>query len=196
MSLKNILSFFFLSILTLQIQSQTIKTISLTRYFPYERHNSFYLFPALYENTMSDRNILDGLDTLPGKMKIYLILSKSDSSRYAILTMRYGTIGSLFARYGIIDSYENGNMKRVIVFNKEKKASKGYAEYYEDGRLATVGFYRRGNKHRKWIYYDDQGHLLKKEKYKNGVLIKQKQYDDLEYERTTPRGDEMKYKIG
>ena len=46
-----------------------------------------------------------------------------------------------------------------------------YSVNYSSGRLKEKGFYKGGLKHKLWLYYTETGVLMRKEKWKNGVLI-------------------------
>jgi antitoxin component YwqK of YwqJK toxin-antitoxin module len=43
-------------------------------------------------------------------------------------------------------------------------------EYYSDGKLKCTGIYKWDLKHGRWKYFDENGNIIKKERWKMGVL--------------------------
>lgn len=68
--------------------------------------------------------------------------------------------------------------KILFVYNKKRQEQMNFTgpnsyyqkTYYPSGELEFEGFIKEGEKHGKWKYYDKDGNLTRKEKYKNGIL--------------------------
>ena len=68
--------------------------------------------------------------------------------------------------------------KVFMVYNKKRKEQVNFTgpntyyqkTYYPGGELESEGFFKEGQKHGKWKYYDKDGNQTRKEKFKNGVL--------------------------
>ena len=77
-----------------------------------------------------------------------------------------------FAMLTKITYYPNGKPNEIKHFNEETSLKEGiWVSHYFNGEKKIEGFYRHDLKHGLWKYRDDTGKLIKKEKYKNGVLI-------------------------
>ncbi|MBN2213077.1 MAG: toxin-antitoxin system YwqK family antitoxin [Bacteroidales bacterium] len=65
--------------------------------------------------------------------------------------------------------FESGNLKAILIFDENT----GYAKasiYYEDGALASEGYYLNSEKDSVWSYYSYYDHKLKsRETYKKGI---------------------------
>ena len=61
--------------------------------------------------------------------------------------------------------YENGNLKEVGTYQKDKVAGP-IQKFYPSGKLKAKGNYREWRiRVGEWIYYDEQGKIIKKENY-------------------------------
>ncbi|MFZ6053193.1 toxin-antitoxin system YwqK family antitoxin [Halocola ammonii] len=68
--------------------------------------------------------------------------------------------------------------KIFYVYKKKRKEQLNFTgpntyyqkTYYPSGELESEGFFKEGQKHGNWKYYDKDGNQTRKEKYKNGVL--------------------------
>lgn len=45
-----------------------------------------------------------------------------------------------------------------------------YTEHYPNGKIKVKGYYKHGKKHRNWFYFNENGVMFKREKYKEDVL--------------------------
>jgi len=52
-----------------------------------------------------------------------------------------------------------------------------YKELYKSGHPKEQGYFRDGKKHKTWIYYNENGTVHLKEKWKSGALIWQIFYE-------------------
>src|SRR4030043_1088029 len=65
--------------------------------------------------------------------------------------------------------FESGNLKAILIFDEKTGYSKARI-FYEDGTLASAGYYSGSNKDSIWNYYSYYDRKLKSgETYKNGV---------------------------
>lgn len=65
--------------------------------------------------------------------------------------------------------YENGVSKYITDYSKELRP---FTEYYENGVVKKTGFLRQGSKSEGlWIYYSEEGEVIKEEVYVNGKLV-------------------------
>ena len=53
-----------------------------------------------------------------------------------------------------------------------------YKEFYAAGQLKISGHYKSGIKNKTWLYYEEGGKLLSKEKWKNGELEWKVKYEN------------------
>lgn len=72
--------------------------------------------------------------------------------------------------------YENGNIKKRIAYEDSLKHGK-YEEYYNDGVLKSIGFYKEDTVVGDVKFYSLGGHLIEKNSYQNGVLRYVAKYD-------------------
>jgi len=70
--------------------------------------------------------------------------------------------------------YDNGIRKAVINYEKGKK--EGNAEYfYRSGIIKIEAKYNKGKEDGKWTFYDDKGQKILVQKWKDGVMTKEKE---------------------
>lgn len=150
------------------------------------------IIPLKYDTTLWDVFILDCIDSLPGGLfhsKMYNLLYADDSTKLAI-QVNEGTY--LFhTRYEVVEYYKNGNVKRRTYYNKEEMKYWSF-NYYPDGAPESKGRYKyfiSGEKNRstyaafyptkngKWLYFNADGKLIRKEKYSGGTLKSSKDYN-------------------
>ncbi len=66
--------------------------------------------------------------------------------------------------------YETGQVRsESIAVNNEYEGE--YKEYFEDGKIKIIGTLKNSDKDGLWSEYSSEGKVIKKEKYKKGVLI-------------------------
>lgn len=53
-----------------------------------------------------------------------------------------------------------------------------YITKHSNGKVAQKGYLKNGEKHRLWMFYDEKGIVIKKEKWKNGTLQWQVFYNE------------------
>ncbi len=69
--------------------------------------------------------------------------------------------------------YDNGARKATILY--DEGLENGDVEfYYRTGDIKIEGKYKNGEKHGKWIYYDQNGEKIAVEKWKKGNKVKEK----------------------
>jgi antitoxin component YwqK of YwqJK toxin-antitoxin module len=67
--------------------------------------------------------------------------------------------------------YENGTQKAKIEYDEGK--AEGDAEFfYPNGKLKIEAEYKDNEKHGKWVYFDEKGEKIGKEKWKKGVKVR------------------------
>lgn len=144
--------------------------------------STIYLLPFYYETgNTTDNKILAMVDTLPRQnfimrasgQKIYSVLSKEDTNKIAISVTEVSN--PLTPKFGIIELWGNGNFKRVYTYDRKYRLA-GIMENHENSMIKLIGDYRKGKKIGKWTYFNDDGDIVRKEKYKNGVLESTKEY--------------------
>lgn len=59
-----------------------------------------------------------------------------------------------------------------------------YREKYANGKVKVSGFYKSGAKHKVWMYYDEFGKMMLKEKWKKGNLLWKAEYEEGRLSRT------------
>lgn len=64
--------------------------------------------------------------------------------------------------------YEDGSKKSVYQFDRKDKLTGKYIEYYKDGQIKTIGYYRDGKKTGTWSTYYDNGKVDSEGYYSNG----------------------------
>jgi antitoxin component YwqK of YwqJK toxin-antitoxin module len=75
--------------------------------------------------------------------------------------------------YKINSFYENGQQASTLELMDKKTKKYSKKEFYNNGKLKEEGVYvlldsASYEKDGEWLYYDDKGSVLKKEKYRNG----------------------------
>lgn len=69
--------------------------------------------------------------------------------------------------------YRNGQQRFEFYYSDEWLTANGdWKEWYENGNLKSMGYYKDNKKHGIWKYYKENGELEKIEEYNNGELIK------------------------
>ena len=53
-----------------------------------------------------------------------------------------------------------------------------YKEYFSDGSIKVSGYYKNGLKIKTWLYYQEGGKLVTKEKWKNGEINWKVKYEE------------------
>ena len=204
MSMKKIRLVLFSLILCLNLFSQTVKSKTVYREnSAFKKGNKIYVYPALFDSTLSREKIMLGIDTLPSRLfitpKPYFFLYKDDTTKYAGVVMKYSLLRIIHCKYGFAECYKNGNTKSAETYNRKYQLRGGYMEYYENEMIKVTGKYRRGKKQGRWQYYDKDGKLLKTEKYKRGNLIRQIEYPSPKKNRVTkhivPRENGLPYTL-
>lgn len=71
--------------------------------------------------------------------------------------------------------YENGVLKQKGNHLDDKMSGK-WLLYYPDGKLQEINYYNSNLKDSVWIYFSEAGDTIKKEWYKDNVLIKTEKY--------------------
>ena len=67
--------------------------------------------------------------------------------------------------------YDDGAVKSKVEMKNAVRHGK-FKEFYPDGKLKTHGKFKNNKKHGTWHHYNDNENLLKKEKWKDGKLVK------------------------
>lgn len=57
------------------------------------------------------------------------------------------------------------------LFSNAQVANGRYKELYENGKVSIKGYYKSGQKDRLWFYYDRNGMMTLKEKWKHGEIL-------------------------
>jgi antitoxin component YwqK of YwqJK toxin-antitoxin module len=66
--------------------------------------------------------------------------------------------------------YENGQLK-IVGFYKDGKQEGEWKEYHENGQLKSVGSFKNGRQEGEWKAYDENGQLKVIIHYKNGEVV-------------------------
>jgi antitoxin component YwqK of YwqJK toxin-antitoxin module len=143
-----------------------------------------------YDTTVSDRSILLCIDSLPGGLfhsKMYNLLYADDSTKLAIQVNEGNYL--FHTRYEVVEYYKNGNVKRRTHYSKHLKRYWEF-NYYTDASPKSKGKYKTfiirdhfsteaipDNKNGKWMYFNTDGKLIRKEKYSGGTLKSSKDYN-------------------
>ncbi|MBD79896.1 MAG: hypothetical protein CL840_13365 [Crocinitomicaceae bacterium] len=80
----------------------------------------------------------------------------------------------------IMKWYYNGNMiyeNSFIHISDQKKPHGTWRQYYENGKIKSVGVYEKGEPDGEWLGYHENGKLKYKMIYKNQVMIEYLQYN-------------------
>ena len=118
-------------------------------------------------DTISDSVLIHDVVLMNDDYHSYCILYKMDTSRVAIaVTKLKGNGGFKVTAY-----WQNRNVKRISIYDKNIKPNGRWVAYYEDRWLKWMGSYKNGGKTGKWKYYDNAGTLKLKEHYQDGNLI-------------------------
>ena len=135
------------------------------------------IIPLLYDNSVTDSNIIRYIDTLPSYffgVKMYLLLYKDDTTRLAIMINEHG----LFCKKKFITQYwKNGNIKRFTIY---RRYSSYYScsNYYENAILSSKGKYRNNKKIGRWVYVNTAKKKIRVEHYTlAGVLKKTRTFN-------------------
>ncbi|NPA67598.1 MAG: DUF3352 domain-containing protein [Chlorobi bacterium] len=97
----------------------------------------------------------------------YFYYDTPDHTKRADATFEKGKITGTYFEY-----YENGAQKAKMQYDDGKPD--GDAEfYYPSGKLKIKAEYKNGLKHGRWIYYDERGKPVGKEKWKKGERKKE-----------------------
>ncbi|MCF6366192.1 MAG: toxin-antitoxin system YwqK family antitoxin [Bacteroidales bacterium] len=113
-------------------------------------------------NIQSSVNYEDGI--IFGEAVFYYDTEKNTKKAEAIFEN-----DKLIEKY--FEYYENGAQKAEIYY--DDGLADGNAEfYYSNGKLKIKAEYKNGLKHGKWIYYDEKGKEIGKEKWKKGEKIR------------------------
>src|SRR5665213_30747 len=195
-----LISIFLISFFNQNIFAQTHARQKIMVYQIYSlSHKSGYhfpitTFPFFINDSTSDEKLIAAEDSVKRSTlsPVIFALSDKDSSRYLAEVVN--------GVYHVVTRYDAaGNYLRVTQYNKKFQRTHGYLEYYPGMRMKIIGHYHKGNKTHTWKYYDSNGKLTKKEKYKRGMLVKEK---DLKHPRRTyitlfsPKNEvPMQYKI-
>ncbi len=67
--------------------------------------------------------------------------------------------------------YENGAQKAKLQYSKGVADDEAWF-YYPNGKLKIEGNYKNGLKHGKWVYFNEKGKAIGKEKWKKGEKVK------------------------
>ena len=67
--------------------------------------------------------------------------------------------------------YENGAQKAKIIY-KKGLADEEAMFYYPNGKLKIEANYKNGQKHGRWVFFDERGNEVGKEKWKKGEKVK------------------------
>lgn len=80
----------------------------------------------------------------------------------------------------VLEDITNGKAMKLEVTSEEKLQPLnvpgldddllflGHNQYYPNGELKWEGEWRKGKKHGRWVYYDEEGNLIKAIRYKRG----------------------------
>jgi hypothetical protein len=164
--------------------SQTIRKKTIHKGYPALTKNEIiYILPAYYEAGLtSDEQILRQIDTLPshhnltnfwGKTSYYMLL-KADTTKLAIRAFK--DANPFGFKFGIEELWENGNIKRLNNYNRKFIKCHTLGLYHQNGMIELYGRYRGGNKVGAWIFFDESGGILKKERYRNNRLVHLKEF--------------------
>ena len=108
-------------------------------------------------------------------------IKNAKSSNYVTVKVLHYSNGVLEGKYQVFNT--SGELLFFIVphplFPEEYKGYEVfengtgfyYDYYYQTGVLKEKGFYKNGKKHLTWQLFDENGNEIKREEYRNGVLI-------------------------
>ncbi|MBI3509470.1 MAG: hypothetical protein HY064_02330 [Bacteroidetes bacterium] len=165
--------FIFSATYSQKIKTKTVVRNDSTRF-------TIRIYPALYDSSLTDQQVMNGVDTLPLRFpfgKYYFTLFKDDTTKFAQSVLKFRGFGLLKGKYNFATYYKNGNFTCVSVYNREKVLDGGYAEYFENSLPKVTGRYHNGKKRGRWRYYDEDGKLLKIETYKRTGEMTEKKFD-------------------
>lgn len=63
------------------------------------------------------------------------------------------------------EQYDNGNIK-FRAETRDGELHGRYVEYWENGKVKITGKYTEGRRSGKWKFFDEQGELVRKERYR------------------------------
>jgi hypothetical protein len=135
------------------------------------------IIPIKYDTTVSDIRILQCIDSLPGGLfhsKMYNLLYADDSTRMAIQVNEGNYL--FHVRYEVVEYYKNGNVKRRTYYTKHLKKYWQFT-FYADASPMAKGKFKGDKKKGKWLYFNANGNLIKKEKWTKGDLKCSKDYN-------------------
>lgn len=97
----------------------------------------------------------------------YVVIELDKKSQNKFLETFYSNDDPLLKK--IIIYYPTGNIKRIAHYYNSFAVGL-FQEFYENGFLAKIGKYNTENqKTGKWIFYNDEGEIIKSENYDGGV---------------------------
>jgi hypothetical protein len=138
-----------------------------------------------FDETITNDKLITTIDTLPlqksNSHKRYMVLYKEDATQPARMAFQLAKIRVTPIKYGVFTYWPNGNYKSMVFYDNKFRLKNNAHHYYENGMWKSRGHYRKGLQTRKWKYYNEEGKIVKKTKYKKGEVVRTKTF-------ATPKG--------
>lgn len=143
------------------------------------------VLPNFYSDSVSDVAVLASVDSIDWNLAYPIVygLSETDSTRYALTVMNNYTL----RRYIVARFDTNGLYTRMASYDRDLRQCGIYAEYYHGLRFKLRGHYTYGVRTGKWRYYNEEGNLVKKEKYNHGTLVSSREFSRPRFAFSTGR---------
>jgi hypothetical protein len=125
-----------------------------------------FVFPQPYSGVeMLGEKILDQIDST--YMKQWVIVDKNDAKKVrALINQRRKRDCTSFT-----ELHSNGCFKSIKLY-QDGKLSSSYFEYHPNELIKVWGQYKKGNKVSNWIYFNEEGFAIKREKYNGKGVLK------------------------
>ena len=130
-----------------------------------------YKLPIFYkDDSIPDTVLLHEVFLLNYEENSYIVRYKDDTTEVAIAIIKESS------GYKLTSYWDTRVIKRSCNYNKTFLPDGDWKEYYKKGHIKLSGEYKNGKKTGWWKHYDVDGSTIRKEKYKDGVLIRSRAY--------------------
>lgn len=121
---------------------------------------------GIWKTFYESGNIKSSVNYIEGKIEGEAFFYYDDESQTLRATAMFDD-DKIINRYE--ENYKSGARKAMFEYNDGK--ADGDAEfYYPSGKLKIKAGYKEGQKHGRWIYYNENGDKIGKERWRKGVL--------------------------
>ncbi len=154
----------------LPFDSAGIEDFWVQMYFPFYKNikDGDFMAPFIY-NMLRSTNQEDVVKYINKHEKEFDAFYETGSGLSKVKFHRYTNIGYGRSLYEC-SYYEDGNIHAVLNYNNQEKEEGPCRYFYSNGEVSAEGIFKEGLKDSTWSYYSQEGLLLAKEKYRDGVL--------------------------